>query len=191
MTDTGGLFDLSIPIIQAPMAGVSTPALAAAVCNAGGLGSLGIGASPLAEAHRMLEQARALTNRPFNVNVFCHQPAQRDPAREAAWLRHLAPLFAETGSHPPSALAEPYKTFLADDDAFRMLLAQRPAIVSFHFGIPSQERLAAIRDAGIRTVATATNPREAALIEQADRCHRGAGHRGRRPSRRLRPGGCG
>lgn len=167
MADSASVFDLSIPIIQAPMAGVSTPALAAAVSNAGGLGSLGIGASSFAEAQRMLEEVRALTNRPININVFCHQPAQRDPAREAAWLGHLAPLFAEAGSQPAPALAEIYKTFLDDDATFRMLLDQRPAIVSLHFGIPSPERLAAFRAAGIRTLATATSPREAALIESA------------------------
>lgn len=85
MADSAGLFDFSIPIIQAPMAGVSTPALAAA--NGGGLGSLGIGASPLAEAHRMLEEARALTNRPININVFSHQPAQRDGANASLHSR--------------------------------------------------------------------------------------------------------
>lgn len=71
------------PIIQAPMAGVATPQLAAAVSNAGGLGSLGLGASAAAQAQQMIEQTRALTSRPFNVNVFCHRPARRDAAREA------------------------------------------------------------------------------------------------------------
>ncbi|MCW5171384.1 nitronate monooxygenase, partial [Burkholderia cenocepacia] len=66
------------PVIQAPMAGVATPRLAAAVSNAGGLGSLGIGASTTAQARQMIEETRALTNRPCNVNVFCHRAAQRD-----------------------------------------------------------------------------------------------------------------
>lgn len=149
------------------MAGVSTPALAAAVSNAGGLGSLAIGAMPAAEARQMIAQTRALTARPFNVNVFCHQPASRDPAGEAAWLRHLAPLFAEAGAAPPAALVEPYRSFLDDDAAFRVLLEQRPAIVSFHFGMPPADHLAALRAAGIRTLATATSPREAMLIERA------------------------
>jgi nitronate monooxygenase len=161
------LFDLTLPIIQAPMAGVSTPSLAAAVSNAGGLGSIGIGASSAAAAQKMIEETRAKTKGRFNVNVFCHAAAQRDPAREAAWLAHLGPFFEEFGATPPVELREIYRSFIEDDDTFRMLLAMRPPIVSFHFGLPSEDRLAALRAAGIRTMATATNPREAEQIERA------------------------
>lgn len=167
MSGAAHLFDLPNPIIQAPMAGVSTPALAAAVSEAGGLGSLGIGASTAAQARAMIEETRALTARPFNVNVFCHAPAKRDEARESAWLRHLAPLFTEFGGAAPERLDEIYKSFLADEEAFRMLLDTRPAIVSFHFGIPARDWIEAFRAAGIRTMATATNAEEAAAIEAA------------------------
>ena len=155
------------PVIQAPMAGVSTPRLAAAVSNAGGLGSLGIGASTAAQARQMIEETRALTTKPFNVNVFCHAPAARDSTREAAWLRHLAPLFAEVGAQVPAALEEIYTTFLEDEATFEVLLELRPTVVSFHFGIPTADRLKVLRKAGITTMATATNLHEAALIEQA------------------------
>ncbi|MGV8842814.1 MAG: NAD(P)H-dependent flavin oxidoreductase [Pseudomonas sp.] len=155
------------PIIQAPMAGVSTPQLAAAVSNAGGLGSLGIGASTVAQARQLIDETRALTSRPFNVNVFCHAPARRDAEREAAWLRHLDVLFAECGAEAPSALDEIYTSFLDDDEAFELLLDTRPAVVSFHLGLPPTERVQALRKVGIYTLATATNLREAALIEQA------------------------
>lgn len=155
------------PIIQAPMAGVGTPRLAAAVSDAGALGSLGIGASSAAEAQAMIEAYRALTDRPLNVNVFCHAPARRDAALEAAWLAHLAPLFDEAGAALPASLDEIYRNFNDDEDTFAMLLAQRPEVVSFHFGLPSGERLAALRAAGIRTMATATNLHEAMLIEGA------------------------
>lgn len=167
MPNPAPLFGLPLPIIQAPMAGVATPALAAAVSDAGGLGSLGIGASPLAEARRMIEETRRLTARPFNVNVFCHAPARRDAAREAAWLAHLAPLFAEAGAALPGRLDEIYPSFLGDDAAFAMLLELRPAVVSFHFGLPPAERIAALRAAGIATMASATSPGEAARIEAA------------------------
>src|SRR5690606_17162625 len=100
------LFGLPTPIIQAPMAGTATPALAAAVSNAGGLGSIGLGSSTAAQARQLVTETQALTDRPFNVNLFCHQPAVRDAAREAAWLRHLASLFAEVGAEPPAALHE-------------------------------------------------------------------------------------
>ncbi|KAH0444864.1 nitronate monooxygenase [Paraburkholderia fungorum] len=158
---------IAFPIIQAPMASVSTPQLAAAVSNAGGLGSLGIGASTADQARKMIEETRSLTREPFNVNVFCHAPAERDAAREAAWLRYLAPLFAEAGIEPPAALNEIYTTFLHDDAVFDLLIEQRPSVVSFHFGLPSVDRINALRDAGITTLASATNLREAELGEQA------------------------
>ncbi|MGC3871700.1 NAD(P)H-dependent flavin oxidoreductase [Halomonas sp. GXIMD04776] len=155
------------PIIQAPMAGVATPALAAAVSNAGGLGSLGIATSTTAKARQMIEQTRALTERPFNVNLFCHAPAKRDAERETAWLEHLAPLFAEAGLELPSALDEIYTSFIDNTETFEMLLELKPAVVSFHFGLPSADRIASLRNAGIYTMATATCPREARLVEQA------------------------
>ncbi|WP_454743513.1 NAD(P)H-dependent flavin oxidoreductase [Cupriavidus necator] len=154
------------PIIQAPMAGVSTPRLAAAVSNSGGLGSIGIGASTAAQARQMIEETFALTSKPFNVNVFCHAPAHRDAAREAAWLQYLAPLFAESGIAVPTSLDEIYKSFIEDGDTLQVLLDLRPAVVSFHFGLPSQDRIQALHQAGIKTVATATNLDEALQIEQ-------------------------
>ncbi len=155
------------PLIQAPMAGVATPALAAAVSNAGALGSLGIGASTLDQARQMIAATQALTPAAFNVNVFCHAPAQRDAAREAAWLQHLAPLFQRHGASPPQALNEIYPSFVGDEQALAMLLQLRPAVVSFHFGLPPHEHIAALKAARCVTLATATNVDEAALIERA------------------------
>ena len=155
------------PIIQAPMAGVSTPALAAAVSNAGGLGSIAIGASSATVARRMIEDTRALTPGPFNVNVFCHAPAQRDAQVEAEWLNFLSPIFQEFEAASPTSLNEIYRSFVDDEDAFRMVLDMRPAVVSFYFGIPAQDRIQALHDAGIFTLATATNLEEARQIEQA------------------------
>lgn len=155
------------PIIQAPMAGVSTPQLAAAVSNAGGLGSLGIGASTVDQARKLIDDTRALTARPFNVNVFCHAPARHDARREAAWLQHLAPLFAELGVPPPAALNEIYKSFLVQDDLLDLLLDKAPAVVSFHFGLPPREWIEALQQAGICLLASATNLAEAQQIEQA------------------------
>lgn len=149
------------------MAGVATPMLAAAVSISGGLGSLGLGMSTVAQARQLISETRALTDRPFNVNLFCHQPAERDAAREAAWIHHLAPLFAEVGAVPPAALQEISTSFLVDEDMQGLILELRPAIVSFHFGLPAAGYLAALREAGIQTLATATNQREAAVIEAA------------------------
>src|SRR5712675_1983926 len=66
---------IELPIIQAPMAGVSTPEMAAAVSSAGGLGSIGVGAVDAEATRRMIAAVRAGTDRPFQVNVFCHRPA--------------------------------------------------------------------------------------------------------------------
>jgi len=158
---------LSTPIIQAPMAGVSTPALAAAVSNAGGLGSLGLGASDAAAARQAIVQTRALPDRPFGVNLFCHAPDPADPALQARWLEYLAPSFAEFGAQPPATLREIYTSFVADDAMLDVLLAERPAVVSFHFGLPGADRIAALREAGIYLMASATSLDEAAQVAAA------------------------
>ncbi len=158
---------LTIPIIQAPMAGISTPELAAAVSNAGGLGSIGIGATDVGGARRMIEETRARTDRPFNVNLFTHAPAEANPAREQAWLDALRPLFERFGAQPPAALRTIYQSFVDDDAMLAMLKETAPPVVSFHFGLPSADRIAALRQAGCLLLATATNPAEARAIAVA------------------------
>jgi len=156
---TGFLARLGLlhPIIQAPMAGVSTPAMAAAVSGAGALGSIGVGAVDAASARGMIAAIRAATEAPFNVNLFCHRPAVANPAREAAWLDRLRPTFAAFGAQPPAALREIYRSFLADPEMLAMLVAEAPAVVSFHFGLPPAAVIAALKDAGIVLLASATS----------------------------------
>lgn len=175
---------VEVPILQAPMAGVATPALAAAVSNAGGLGALGIGASAPETARGMIAAVRAKTDRAFQVNVFCHAPAVADPAQNAAWIAKLTPEFARFGAPPPTALREIYTSFLVDDSMLAMLLEERPPVVSFHFGLPSAERIAALKGAGIVLLASATNLAEAqaaaaagveAIVAQG---YEAGGHRG-------------
>ncbi|CAB3789302.1 NAD(P)H-dependent flavin oxidoreductase [Pararobbsia alpina] len=158
---------IAVPIIQAPMAGVGTPALAAAVSNAGALGSLGVGAMNADGARAAIHEIRAASNRPFNVNVFTHVPAVADPAREARWLQYLAPHFARFGVTAPASLREIYTSFVADEAMFEMFLDERPAVVSFHFGLPSAKKIAALKDAGIVLLASATNLDDAAQIAAA------------------------
>lgn len=152
---------LAIPIIQAPMAGVSTPELAAAVSEAGALGSIGIGATDASGARKMLQELRSRTQRPFNVNVFVHQEPRRNTKREAAWLSALAATFRGFGSEPPSALTNIYNSFAKDDEMLALLLEVRPAVVSFHFGVPEAPRIKALKQAGCFLLATATNLDEA------------------------------
>ncbi|MBN8293712.1 nitronate monooxygenase [Rhodobacter sp. NTK016B] len=155
------------PILQAPMAGVSTPQLAAAVSNAGGLGAIGIGASDLAGARRMIAETKQATDRPFNVNVFTHASPTPDPEGERAWLSAMRPLFAEFGAEPPAELRVIYQSFNDNPALLALLIEMRPAVVSFHFGLPGADAIAALQDAGITLLATATNLDETRRIKAA------------------------
>lgn len=158
---------LALPLIQAPMAGTSTPALAAAVCNAGALGSIAVGATDAAGAAEMIAQTRARTDRPFNVNLFVHESPVPDAARQQRWIGALRPLFAEFGAAPPRALRAIYKSFVQDDAMLAVLVEARPAVVSFHFGLPPADRIAALKGAGCLLLATATSLAEAEAARAA------------------------
>lgn len=166
------------------MAGVSTPEMAAAVSNAGGLGSIGVGAVDAEGTRRMIADVRSRTERPFQVNVFCHRPAVADAVRESAWVARLRPEFARYGAAPPARLAEIYRSFLTDDAKLAVLLAERPAIVSFHFGLPARDRIEALRAAGLVLLATATNLAEGRAVAAAGvdavvaQGYEAGGHRG-------------
>lgn len=161
------LLRIDAPIVQAPMAGVSTPEMAAAVSNAGALGSLGVGATDAAGARKMIAAFRERSRRSLHVNVFCHAPASADPAREARWLERLRPDFARVSAAPPAALREIYRSFLADDEMLAALLETRPEVVSFHFGVPSPEGVKALRDAGIVLLGSATTLADARTLVAA------------------------
>ncbi|APC17658.1 2-nitropropane dioxygenase [Pseudomonas frederiksbergensis] len=158
---------IQYPIIQAPMVGVSTPALAAAVSNAGALGSIGLGASNVSQAKALIAETRALTCKPFNVNLFCHCTPEPDKALQSDWLKYLQPLFTEFDVPAPTTLNEIYTSFLDDPDMLELLLVERPAVVSFHFGLPPTSWIDALKRAGIVLLATATDSYEAELIERA------------------------
>ena len=158
---------LQIPILQAPMAGVSTPKLAAVVSNAGALGSIAIGATDLSGASAMIDELRHLTPAPFNVNVFVHEAPRRDRACEANWLAALAPLFADVGAEPPRSLRTIYKSFADDPEILQLLVDRSPAVVSFHFGLPNEAQVRALREAGCKLIATVTSPDEARAAKRA------------------------
>lgn len=175
---------MSLPIIQAPMAGTSTPQMAAAVTNAGGLGSIGVGAVNAAAARSMIEATRQATSGAFNVNVFCHKLATADPAREAAWLQALAPVFHRYGAEPPAAIHEIYTSFLADPEMLAVFEEERPPVVSFHFGLPPAETIHRLKQAGIVLISSATNLEEAEAAQAAGvdavvaQGYEAGGHRG-------------
>lgn len=158
---------IEAPIIQAPMAGTSTPRLAAAVSNAGALGSIALGAVDAETGRKMIRETRAATSRPFNVNLFVHLPARSDAVREAAWVQRLLPHFSAFDAAPPARLAEIYTSFRENPAMLAMLLEEKPAVVSFHFGLPPRDQVTQLKQAGITLLASATNLSEARLAADA------------------------
>jgi nitronate monooxygenase len=178
------LLKIELPIVQAPMAGISPPAMAAAVSDAGGLGSIGVGAAGVAGGRKMIAEVRARSAKPLNVNVFAHRPARKDAAKEKSWIERLQPCFEQLGSAPPQALDEIYTSFAVDDAMLAMLIDERPTVVSLHFGLADPVRLGALREAGIVLIATATSVAEARLAAAAGvhaivaQGYEAGGHRG-------------
>lgn len=166
------------------MAGVSTPEMAAAVSNAGALGSIGVGSVDAETTRKIIASVREKSDQPLNVNVFCHRPAVANATKESAWLARLRPEFARYGAIPRDPLTEIYQSFLTDDAKLTVLLEERPAVVSFHFGIPAQDRIEALHAAGIVLLASATNLAEGQAIAAAGidaivaQGYEAGGHRG-------------
>ncbi|MDR6151404.1 nitronate monooxygenase [Sphingomonas sp. SORGH_AS742] len=163
---------------------MSTPAMAAAVGEAGGLGAVALGASDAAGAAAMIAETRGRTPRPFNVNLFVHAPPRPDPEREAAWREALRPAFAEQDAAPPLALRTIYASFAEDDAMLALLVATRPSVVSFHFGLPGADRITALKGVGCRLLASVTSLAEARAAERAGidalvaQGYEAGGHRG-------------
>lgn len=155
------------PIFVAPMAGVSTPELAAAVSNAGGLGALGLGANSPKTAKEVIEKTQQLTNKPFQVNFFCHQPDYYYATQAQRWIDYLTPHFEEFGAQPPKNLNKIYQSFVENDDLLNVVLETKPAAVSFHFGLPTAEQLTALKQAGIITMVSVTQLTEAIAAQKA------------------------
>src|SRR5437763_12686957 len=155
MTVLEDVCGIQLPIIQAPMAGVQDSALAIAVSNAGGLGSLPCAMLSVDAMQKELATIASKTTKPFNVNFFCHTPPTPSAEREAAWRRSLAPYYQEFGldpnAIPQSASRMPFSAEVAD-----ALSEFRPAIVSFHFGLPSAELVARVRSWGSKILSSAT-----------------------------------
>ncbi|NDW45223.1 nitronate monooxygenase family protein [Ruegeria sp. PrR005] len=160
------LLGIEHPIIQAPMTGTCTPALAAAVCNAGGLGSLGCAEKPLDRIRREVAELRALTGRPFNLNFFTVDAPRTDPQTLARTRDRLKPWYDRYNlGTPPVQLPDLKPGF--DAEKLDLMLELRPRMVSFHFGIPEAAVLTALKGAGIILVGTATTAAEARALDRA------------------------
>lgn len=159
------LFGIALPIIQAPMANSSTPQMALAVCQAGGLGSIPCASITADQARAAVALVRAGSEGPVNLNFFCHIPPPPDPARMMAWRARLAPYYVEAGIDPgPPAPIGGRAPF---DDAFCAVVEEtRPEVVSFHFGLPSDDLLGRVRAAGAKVISSATTVAEAVWLEK-------------------------
>lgn len=158
------LLDAELPIIQAPMAGVQGSALAVAVSNTGGLGSLPCAMLSLDEMREELAAIRAQTTKPFNVNFFCHTLPVVSAEREAGWRTALSPYFEELGIDRNSVAAGPARAPFSSEAA-DLLSEFQPPVVSFHFGLPPPDLLARVRAWGAKVLSSATTVREALWLE--------------------------
>lgn len=160
------LVGIDHPIVQAPMAGADTPALAAAVAEAGGLGSLGVGPRPPEFIKERVAALRSTTSRPFNLNFFAHTAPEGGAAMLEASRAALKDDYAALGlGDPPQVPVEGSQGFC--ENRLGLLLDLRPAVASFHFGFPGNRAVAALREAGIVVGATATTAAEAVAVEAA------------------------
>jgi nitronate monooxygenase len=177
------LFDIVLPIIQAPMAGAQGSAMAIAVSQAGGLGSQPCAMLSLEQARAEIGIIRQQTDKPFNLNFFCHQPTAPSAEAERVWRQTLGKHYQEFGIDPASIPQGPGRNPF--DEAYCALVEEfRPKVVSFHFGLPEAALVKRVKAAGCIILSSATSVREARWLEDhgADAViaqgYEAGGHRG-------------
>ncbi len=158
------LLGIELPIIQAPMAGAQGSAMAIAVSKAGALGSLPCAMLTPEQLHAEMSAIGAATDKPCNVNFFCHDPPAPGSEREAAWRAALRPYFREYGLDLEKIPAGPTRAPFSADAA-DVLEQFKPAVVSFHFGLPSAPLLRRVKTWGAKVLSTATTVQEACWLE--------------------------
>lgn len=161
------LFNTQHPIIQAPMAGVQDHRLAVAVSNAGGLGSLPAAMLSLDALKNELTQLIAKTDKPYNVNFFCHTPPVFSEVHEAIWRTALKPYYDELGLNANNISTGPGRSPFTHEAA-DVLEAFKPPVVSFHFGLPPADLLARVnswKSWGCKIISSATTVEEALWLE--------------------------
>jgi nitronate monooxygenase len=163
MTRVTELLGIRYPIVQAPMAGATTPELVAAVSNAGGLGSFGAARTDPEEVRATIRRIRELTDRPFGINVFAWPPfdADADPTGVLAALR---PLYEEVGAQVPAEVRAPFDPPALLEAQLAVIVEERVPVFSFTFGIPPLDD---VRAAGAVIGGTATTSDEAVALERA------------------------
>jgi nitronate monooxygenase len=176
-------FGVQLPIIQAPMAGASDAELAIAVSEAGGLGSLPCAMLTPDQVRTSFRSIRQRTARPLNLNFFCHRSPAPDLARERQWRERLEPYYREFKIDAAAAASGPNRRPF-DETMCDAVVELKPAVVSFHFGLPSKALLDRVRATGARIMSSATTVAEARWLE-AEGCDaviaqgfEAGGHRG-------------
>lgn len=160
------LFGIEHPIIQAPMTGTCTPALASAVANAGALGSLGCAGKPAETIRQQVGEIRDRSNRSFNLNFFVTDAPKTDPAVLERARQRLQPWYDKLGlGEPPSELPAFGPGF--DETRLELTLELKPKVVSFHFGHPDRHVVDVLKREGIKLISSATNVAEARALEAA------------------------
>ncbi len=158
------LLGTDFPIIQSPMAGVQDSSLAIAVSEAGGLGSLPCGMLSIEKIISEIKLIKAATNKPYNLNFFCHKIPAFDKERQESWQKRLQPYFEELGvkMEPSSGKASrtPFNHDIAD--AIEPFM---PEVISFHFGLPDKELLKRVKSWGTKIISSATTVEEAVWLE--------------------------
>ena len=157
------LLQIEHPLVLAPMAGVGTVDLAASVCAGGGLGSLACGLQHPEAAATAIHDLQAKTDRPFNVNFFCHRLPEDNAGSAQAWRRRLSPYYRELGIAQEAQPASDIVPF--GEDMCTVIEETCPAVVSFHFGLPDIRFLDRVRAAGCRVISSATTVEEALWLE--------------------------
>jgi nitronate monooxygenase len=158
------LLGTGLPIVQAPMAGVQGSALAIAASNAGALGFL---PCAMLDANAMRNEMRAIaaaTSKPYGVAFFCHAPPTPSEARERAWRQALDPYYREYGVDPATIASGPGRLPFSAE-ACAVVEELEPAVVSFHFGLPSEELMARVKRTGTKVLSSATTVEEARYLE--------------------------
>lgn len=159
------LLGIEIPIVQAPMAGAQDWELVAAVSKAGGLGSLPCAMLPPEKIIEQTDKIRTVTDRPFNLNFFTHTPPRADNTKEAAWRDKLAPYYRELGIDPNEPIKAAQRSPF-DDKLCAAVETVKPAVVSFHFGLPENSLLRRVKALGCRIFGCATTVEEARWLAE-------------------------
>lgn len=158
------LLHLEIPIIQAPMAGCDSVALARRVSSTGALGSLAcalLSPDGVREAARLIREEMS---RPFNFNFFCHTMEAPDVADKERWKSFLKPYYERLGLDI-DAVAESRLRLPFDEAMCEVVEEIAPQVASFHFGLPGADLVDRLKRRGIRILSSATSVEEARWLE--------------------------